>query len=79
MWLLVRVFPHFQRFRVSANLEGATVYALGRAAFYRPLLILSFHNKNSPVVQVLMVTKGNFLGHLFIYSRGGAVNIEITK
>lgn len=78
MWLLVRVFPHFQSFPVSANLEGDRVYPGGRAAFCRPLVIL-FQHQNSPVVQMLMVTKGNLLGHLFIYSRGGTVNIEITK
>ena len=79
MWLLVRVLPHGQRFQVLANPEEATAYLVGRAAFSRPLIILLFHNKNLLVVQMLMVTKGNLLGHPFIYSRDGTVNVEITK
>lgn len=63
MWLLVRAFPHFQRFQVSANPEEATEKPVGMAAFSMPLIILLFHNKKLPVVQMLMVPKGNLLGY----------------
>ena len=64
--LLVRAFPHFQRFRISVNHEEATEKPLERVTLSRPLIILLFHNEKLPVVQMLMVTKADLLGHLSI-------------